>query len=163
MIRSPNPRLQRTRWRAPLSRKPLGGRILEVALSAIVLAEAGCLANPKPSFLPQPEFQLTGYWLRDGYMEGSAILLSTPLDGRYPVRFSYAGCVESDVKHISAKFDAGYLKLSESVREYAGESYDRLALYQQGQESYLTNLLQFKDPKFKDWQELAFRRLSTIP
>ena len=135
-------------------------------LSVLVAAQISCSANPKPSFLAEPGFQLTGYWLREGLMEGSSLLLSNPLDGKYPVRFSFAGCVASDVKQISAGFESGYLILSEPIREYANEPYDRLALFQEGQESYLvpmTNLSRFRDRKVTDWEGLAFRRLSVIP
>src|SRR5262245_1194343 len=137
---------------APLMRKPLGDKLLKLFLSGLLIAQLGCHSNPKPSFLAQPEFQLTGYWLKEGLMEGSAILLSSPLDQRYPVRFSYAGCVEADIRRISAVFEAGYLRLSEPVREYSGPEFDRLALFQRGQESYLvpvTLLTEFKDPKVK--------------
>jgi hypothetical protein len=137
-----------------------------VGLFLVALSGVACSAHPRPMRLAAPDFQLTGYWLRDGLMDGSAILLSNPLDNRYPVRFSYAGCVASDVKTLTAAFDGGYLVLSQSVQEYTGPEFSRLALYQLGEDSYLvplTDVSKFEDPKETDWQWYAFKRLSTIP
>jgi hypothetical protein len=45
MTRRPNPRLQRTRLRAPLSRKPLGRTLRKVLLVFLVLGYSSCLGR----------------------------------------------------------------------------------------------------------------------
>jgi hypothetical protein len=135
---------------------------------------AACATAPASVFLVQPEFQLTGYWATESSLEGSSLLLSTPLDGVYPARFSSTGCVGSELRQVTARFLSGYLTLSEPVSEYSGRKYHRLALYELG--GTLLLVPEPDVPKFQvafarrrshvgtaELKNLGYRRLSAIP
>src|SRR5215468_1568014 len=62
---SPNPRLQRTRWRAPLSRKPLGGL---VAITLALIAPA--CRNEAAADPPNPDRVLTPSPYRAAVVKG---------------------------------------------------------------------------------------------
>lgn len=149
--------------------------LFEVGVLVVLL---GCSAQKKPiSSAPmrpvqllEPGFDLVGYWLRDGLMDGSALLLSYPLDGRYTVRFSSAGCVGSEVKQVNARFESGFLYLSEAVVEYGGRPIERLALFQFGDKTVLVpdgDIADFTSATLGHTElppgEFAFVRLSAIP
>jgi hypothetical protein len=52
----PNPRLQRTRWRSPLSRQPLGGRKLLLSAFASLLLGAGVLLSCATAVRSSPDY-----------------------------------------------------------------------------------------------------------
>jgi len=104
-------------------------RWLVSALLGASVALGACSSVVPPQLLTAPDFELTGYWAKQELLEGSSLLLSRPLNDRYPVRFSYAGCIRSEIRQLAAHFQAGYLVLSEPVSEYSGPEYSRLALF----------------------------------
>src|SRR5262249_44138362 len=105
-------------------------------------------------------------------LEGSSLLLSSPLGGVYQVRFSMSGCLRSEVKNLTATFQSGRLILSEPVAEYSGGEYAELCLFTFEGHLFLvseSNVASFRAAATSRGtgsdrpEELAYARLSAIP
>ena len=141
---------------------------------AFIVALAACATAPAPVLVVQPDLELTGYWAIEATLEGSSLLLSRPLDGVYPTRFSSSGCLGSEVRQVTARFVSGYLTLSEPVLEYSGRTLHRLALYESRGTLFLVPEPNVPDIQFESarrgsqaaaeaLESFAYRRLSAIP
>jgi len=145
-----------------------------ILAASLILLVVGCASSFHAERIGQPDFFLIGYWARE--TAGASMLLSMPIGGPYPIRFSYSGCVANEVVHLTAKFENGFLLLSQPVTGYEGETYRKLALFQLDDKEVLvdeSNMADFtllvetgRDSKGQTWHKPAdfgFTRLSVIP